>query len=246
VDVANSEVLEAEPGRPARWKVARLAGLCGLAYAGSLLLAAPYLVYSLRHYQGALARPQPAYSLPLVRLILPASHYMFGFGPLINYSNRIGDDGMENYVGIPLIVIMLVLAVSAWRNRISLLLLAVFLFVIALAAGPNMVVTSVRHTHPLPWAGLWNLPIARAAEPSRFIVFGVLALALALALWLAAPSTSWLLRGARWSLGLRRRSGCSTATPGPRASARSSWSRRGPHRGWTWASLACAAPRRAA
>ena len=27
--------------------------------------------------------------------------------------------------------------------------------------------------------------------------------------------------------------------------ARSSWSRRGRRRGWTWASLACAAPRRA-
>ena len=189
-------------GRPARWKVARLAGLVGLAYAGSVLLAAPYLVYSLRHYQSGLTRPQPAYSLPLVRLILPASHYMFGFGPLVNYSNRIGDDGMENYVGIPLIVIMLLLAACAWRNRISLLLLAVFLFVIGLAVGPNLVVTTVRHTRPLPWAGLWNLPVARAAEPSRFIVFGVLALALVLALWLAAPSTGWPLLAARWSLGL--------------------------------------------
>ncbi|HEX9040967.1 MAG TPA: hypothetical protein VF838_08045 [Trebonia sp.] len=200
-------------GRPARWKVARLAGLAGLAYAGSVLLAAPYLIYSFRHYQAGLTRQQPAFSLPLVRLILPASQHLFGFGPLINYSNRIGDGGIENYVGIPLIVIMLALAAWAWRNRISLLLLAVFLFVIALAVGPNLVVTTVRHVHPLPWAGLWSLPVARSAEPSRFIVFGVLALAVALALWLAAPSSSRPLLAARWCLGLLAVAAVITDTP---------------------------------
>jgi hypothetical protein len=189
-------------GPTARWKVARLAGLAGLAYVGSVLLAAPYLVYSFRHYQSALTRQQPAYSLPLVRLVLPASQHMLGYGPLVNYSNRIGDNGIENYVGIPLIVILLVAAACAWRNRISLLLLAVFLLVTGIAVGPNLVVTTLRHARPLPWAGLWSLPIARSAEPSRFIVFGVLALALALALWLAAPSRNGLLLAARWSLGL--------------------------------------------
>ena len=200
-------------GRSARRKAAQLAGLATLAYAGSVLLAAPYLIYSFRHYQSGLTRQQPAFSLPLVRLILPASQHLFGFGPLIGYSNRIGDNGVENYVGIPLIVIMLVLAAWTWRNRISLLLLAVFLFVIVLAVGPNLVVTTVRHTHPLPWARLWNLPIARSAEPSRFIVFAVLALALVLALWLAAPSRSRLLLAARWSLGLLAVAAIITDTP---------------------------------
>ena len=39
-------------------QVARLAGLTAIAYAGSLVLAAPYLIYALRHYQGALTRQQ--------------------------------------------------------------------------------------------------------------------------------------------------------------------------------------------
>jgi hypothetical protein len=189
-------------GRAAWGKVARLAALAGAAYIGAVILAAPYLVYSLKHYQGALTRQQPAYSLPLVRLVVPMSQQLFGVTPLISYSNHIGDGGIENYVGIPLIVVLLALAAFAWRNRVSRLLLFVFVFVIALAVGPNLVVTSVRHTRPLPWAGLWSLPIARSAEPSRFIVFGVLALAIALALWLAAPSGSRLLKGARWALGL--------------------------------------------
>ena len=76
------------------------------------------------------------------------------------------------------------------------------MFVIALAVGPNLVVTSTRHTYTLPWAGLWNLPIARSAEPSRFIVFAVLVLAIALALWLATPAKGKLQLAARWGLGL--------------------------------------------
>jgi hypothetical protein len=194
-------------GRAAWRKVARLTGLTAIAFAGSVVLAAPYLVYSLRHYQGALTRQEPAYSLPLIRLIVPESQQMFGVAPLIRYSNHLGRTGIENYVGIPLIAVLVLLAVFAWRSRISRLLLIGFAFVIVLAAGPNLAVTSVRHTRRLPWAGLWSLPIARSAEPSRFIVFGVLALAIALALWLAAPVRGKpvrrkLLRAARWGLGL--------------------------------------------
>jgi hypothetical protein len=189
-------------GRAAWGKTARLAAQAGVAYVGAVILSAPYLIYSFEHYQGALTRQQPAYSLPLVRLVVPMSSQLFGLSALIRYSNRIGDGGIENYVGIPLIVVLLALAVFAWRSPISRLLLLGFAFMIALAVGPNLVVTSVRHTHRLPWAALWNLPIARSAEPSRFIVFAVLALAIALALWLAAPSGSRLLKAARWGLGI--------------------------------------------
>jgi hypothetical protein len=189
-------------GRAAWRKVARLAGLAAIAYAGAIVLAAPYLIYALKHYQGTLTRQQPQYSLPLIRLIVPMSQKLFGVSALIRYSNHIGDGGIENYVGIPLIVVLLLLTAFAWRNRLSLLLLVGFLFVIALAAGPNLVVTSYRHTHELPWAGLWTLPFARSAEPSRFIVFAVLVLALALALWLATPTSSRLVAVARWGLGL--------------------------------------------
>jgi hypothetical protein len=188
--------------RAARRKVARLAGLAAVGCAGALVLSAPYLLYSLRHYQGALTRQYPAFSLPLIRLIVPESAPGSVLPPLVSYSGHLGRTGIENYVGLPLIAVLVLLAALAWRNRLSRLLVLVFVFVIALAAGPNLVVTSVRHTYPLPWAPLWRLPIARSAEPSRFIVFAVLALALALALWLAAPSASSVRGAARWGLGL--------------------------------------------
>jgi hypothetical protein len=189
-------------GREARRKVLRLARLTAVAYAAAIILASPYLVYSLKHYQGNLQRETPDYSIPLIRLIVPSSSKMFGLTPLIRYSNNLRPTGIENYVGIPLIVILLVLAVFTWRSRMTRLLVIGFVFVLALGVGPHVVVTNVRHTFTLPWAGLWKLPFARSSEPTRFIAFGVLVLAIALALWLAAPATGRLRLAARWGIGL--------------------------------------------
>ena len=188
-------------GRAAWRKVARLAGLTAIAFAGAVAAAAPYLIYSLRHFQGALSRQEPSFSLQFIRLIVPTSQQMFGLAPLVRYSDHLGRNGLDDYAGIPLLAVLLLLAAFAWSSRVSRLLVIVFVFVLALAAGPALVITA-HATYPLPWGRLWNLPIARSAEPSRFIVFGLLALALALALWLAMPARSKLLRVARWGLGL--------------------------------------------
>ena len=189
-------------GRGARRTVARLAGLTAVAYAGALIVSAPYLVYSLEHYQGALTRQEPGFSLPLIRLILPESHQLFGLTPLVAYSSGLGRTGIDDYVGIPLIVVLLLTAGFAGRHRLGWLLAGGFAFAVVLAAGPNLVVTSTRTTYRLPWAALWNLPVARSAEPSRFIVFALLAVAAALAVWLATPDPSRWRRAARWGLGL--------------------------------------------
>ena len=56
-------------GRAAWRKVARLAGLTAIAYVGAVVAAAPYLIYSLRHYQGALTRQSRSTPLQFMRLI---------------------------------------------------------------------------------------------------------------------------------------------------------------------------------
>jgi hypothetical protein len=197
----------------AYWRtVARLAGLTAVAYAGAVVLAAPYLLYSLRHFQPTLTRQEPAFSLQFIRLIVPTSQQMFGLNSLIRYSNHIGRRGIDAYVGIPLLVIVLLLAVFAWSNRVNRLLAIGLVFTFALAAGPVLVVTG-HDTYRLPSASLWGLPIARSAEPSRFIVFAYLVLALALALWLAVPGRNKLLLAARWGLGLLAVAAIITDTP---------------------------------
>jgi hypothetical protein len=189
-------------GRGTRRKVARLAGLTAIAYAGALVLASPYLIYALTHNPNTLTRQQPIYSLDLVGLIVPRPDRVFGLRSLGAYAGHtLSHYSLSAYVGIPLLVVVLALAVFAWRSRITRLVVIAFVVVIALAAGPNLIVGGSQVV-ALPWGGLWSLPIARSAEPSRFIVFGYLVLAIALALWLAAPVRSPLLRAARWGVGL--------------------------------------------
>jgi hypothetical protein len=198
--------------RPARRKVARLAGLTSLAYLGAVVLSAPYLIYALRHPQGALTRGGPAFSLQFARLILPTTQQLFGLTPLMAFSNHIGRSGVDEYVGIPLIVVLVLLGVFAWSGRINRLLAIGFVLVLVLAAGPYLVITP-HLTYTLPWASLWRLPVARSAEPSRFIVFGYLVLVLALARWLATPARGRLARWARWGLGLLAVAAIITDTP---------------------------------
>ena len=187
-------------GRAARRQAARLAGLTAVAYAAAVVAAAPYLYYALRHAPGTFSRQNPAFSLNLVRLVLPWSDKVFGLRSLAGYSGHVGRPGVDDYVGLPVLLVLLGVAVLTWRSKVTRLLVTGFAFVIVLAVGPELVVGTSSPVQ-LPWAGLWSLPIARSAEPSRFIVFGVLALAVALALWLAMPGGR-LLRAGRWGLGL--------------------------------------------
>jgi len=188
-------------GKDNRQKVARLAAATAIAYVGGLLLSAPYLVYALKHSPPTFVRQEPAFSLNLVRLVLPWWDKVFGLSALAKYTAHVGRANIDDYVGIPLLLVLVGTAVFAWRSRVSRLLVIGCVFALALAAGPVLIV-GTRELFHLPWGGLWNLPLARSAEPSRFTVFIVLALALALALWLATPVKSALATGARWGLGL--------------------------------------------
>jgi hypothetical protein len=188
-------------GRGARPKVAKLVLLSAIGYAGAVVLASPYLVYALRHYPKALDREQADFSLHLIRMILPVSDKLFGLTSLIRYSNHLGRADIDDYVGLPLLLIPFALVLFARSNRVARLLAIALVFVTALAAGPILIIGS-RELAYLPWGGLWSLPIARSAEPSRLIIFIYLVLSIALALWLAAPSANKLIKAARWGLGL--------------------------------------------
>jgi hypothetical protein len=187
--------------RSARRKVARLARLSAIAYAGAIAVAAPYLYYAFRHNQGSFSRQRSAFFLNPVRLVLPWSDKVFGLNALANYSGHVGRAGIDDYVGVPILLVLAGIAVLTWRSQFTRLLVIGFAFVIALALGPDLVFGTSQPV-PLPWARLWSLPIVRSDEPSRFIVFIVLVLAVALAVWLAMPGGSRLLLAARWGLGL--------------------------------------------
>ena len=145
-----------------------------------------------------LARHSPGYSLDLIGLVLPRADRLLGLNLL---AAVIKDPSTSDYVGLPLLLVLLALAVFAWRSRITRLLVLTFAVIIALALGPALRVDG-RQVLTLPWGSLWSVSVLRSAETNRFIVFGWLVLAIALARWLAQPARSRLVLAARWGLGL--------------------------------------------
>jgi hypothetical protein len=185
----------------ARRTVARLAGLVAAAYVVAIVLASPYLVYALRHYPAGFTRMSPKYSLNLANLVVPRPNRVFWLTSLTHYANSLLGFSSSAYVGIPLLVIVLALAVLSWSSRLTRLLVILFVLILALAVGPRLIIGG-RQLGTLPWARLWTLPVARSAEPVRLILFGYLVLAIILAVWLATPARSRLLLASRWILGL--------------------------------------------
>jgi len=186
-------------GRELRPRVARLARHTCAAFLGAMALAAPYLIYALGNYPNALTRPQAFFSLDLSGLVLPRHDRLLG---MTWWAAAAGHDmSATSYLGIPLLVILVLLAVFGWRRRVIRFLAVGFVIIVGLAAGPNLIVDG-QSLFWLPWGGMWNWMFLRSAEPVRIVLFGYLALAMALALWLATVDRSRLARTGRWALAL--------------------------------------------
>jgi hypothetical protein len=186
-------------GRELRPKVFRLARHTAIAYLGAMVLAAPYLIYALGNYPSTLTRQEPFFSLDLSGLVLPRHDRLLGMKWWAAAASH--DMSATTYLGIPLLVILVLLAVLAWSRRVVRFLVIGFVIVVLFAAGPNLIVDG-HQLFPLPWGEMWNGMFLRSAEPIRLILFGYLALAMVLAVWLATASRSWLARTGRWALAL--------------------------------------------
>jgi hypothetical protein len=170
-----------------------------IAYVGALVLTAPYLYYALKHQPTSFTRQEPQFSLDLSGLVLPRADRLLGMHWWAAAAGH--DRSATTYLGFPLLLVLLLFVIFHWRSRLTWLLLAGMIIILGLAAGPNLIVDG-KPLFALPWGGLWSLPLAKSAEPIRLVVFVYLILSVMLACWLAALSRSWLLRAARWSLGL--------------------------------------------
>jgi hypothetical protein len=186
-------------GRSGRPVIARLSQRVGLAYLLTLVLAAPYMAYALTHVPKGFNRTPGKGSLDLASLVIPRPADSFGLSWLTHYAARIPAPSAEGYVGLPLLVLAVALAVFTWSRKITRFLLVMCAFIFVVALGPTLRVDGHLVTG-LPWARIWDLPVARSAFPARFMVFAFLALAVMVALWLAGPSRRLWTLGTRWLL----------------------------------------------
>jgi hypothetical protein len=174
-----------------RGRLAALARYTALAYVGAGVVVTPYLLHAFADGTAAPLRPhRNRHALDLANLVFP-THATWWRPPhsraiVSGFTSNIDEIG--GYVGVPLLLMALLAAVTSTgrlRRGVWLLLLAATA-ADALAAGPevrvagNPVVTGV-------WAGIERLPALGEALPIRLEMYAALFLSLAVALWLAQP-----------------------------------------------------------
>jgi hypothetical protein len=183
--------------QPLRSKIVRLSRYVGVAYLAAVLVLLPYLIYVMTHAPPGFALTSPRMnSMNLESLVLPRPTRTFGIGWLHGASAGLPQLTLAGYVGIPLLLLVVGLAVWSWQSRLTRFLVIMFVISVLVALGPDITPGRL-DAIPAPWALLWKLPLARSAFPVRFMVFGYLALAVMVAVWLATPlrltALKWLL-----------------------------------------------------
>jgi hypothetical protein len=184
-------------GKALRPKVLQLALLSAIGYVGGVILAAPYLYFALKDIPKALTRQLPQFSMDLASLVLPRTNRLLG---MRWWAAAAGHDLNSNsYLGIPLLVLLVLFVYFGRKKRLTWLLFLTFVVIIALAAGPNLIIDG-KQAFALPWGFIWTWPLLKSAEPDRFMDFAYLVLSLVVALWIAELTKSKLLLAARWAL----------------------------------------------
>jgi hypothetical protein len=187
-------------GRAHRDEVVRLAKCLGGAYAVAFGLALPYLAYALTIRT---PRLEANTNLDLLSLVVPrpdatcslqaatkASQCDQSTSLLHHVASWPIPVSAAGYVGLPLLVVAVVLAVTGWSRRLVRFLVCMLAVIIVGSLGPALYFGDTRVV-TLPWFWIWDLPIVRNAYPSRLMLFAFLTLAVIAALWLAGTASKF-------------------------------------------------------
>jgi hypothetical protein len=183
-------------GRDGRPEILRLARAIGLAYVIAVLLAVPDIAYALTVKP---PRPAPLTEMDLASLVVPRPERTFGITWLAHAAAGPAHVSNACYVGVPLLLLVVLLAVTRWSSTMVRFLTCMLAIIIVAAIGPVLYLEGSR-TWTVPWARLFHLPLVRNAYPLRLMLFAYLVLAVATAVYLAAPARRVPWAWARWSL----------------------------------------------
>jgi hypothetical protein len=187
-------------GRAHRGEVIRLAKCLSAAYGVAFLLALPYLAYALTTKVPQL---QADTNLDLLSLVVPRPEATCGWRAATSVGQCNASTSFlhhlalgpiptsdAGYVGIPLLVVAVVLAVTGWSRPVVRFLTCMLAVIVVASLGPALDFEG-GHVITFPWAFIWNLPIVRNAYPSRLMLFAFLTLAVMVAVWLAGTSSKY-------------------------------------------------------
>jgi hypothetical protein len=187
-------------GREHRPLVLRLGTLTAVGYVIALVLASPLIVAALSNK----APKAISYTaMDLASFVIPRPGSLLGIAWLTKAISGAHPPSTVGYIGVPLLILAVLLAVTSWRNRLVRFLTCMLVVIILASLGPEVYLKG-RPEARLPWAALFDLSVVRNAWMSRLMIFAFLALAVATALWLsrARSQSTWgeWLTGLRWLL----------------------------------------------
>ncbi len=182
----------------ARGRLRGLLAPVALAYLVTAVLVSPYLYYAFQPggLPILLGRTN-LFSNDLLAFAVPTQITALGGLDLMSTSQTFSAGPVEGgaYLGLPLILMMLSGARAGWRRTEVRVMLGTLLVVLVCTLGGHLHVAG-HATIPLPWAVGHRLPVLGELLPSRFILYGVLIVAMLAAMWLAAGGprlAPWLL-----------------------------------------------------
>ena len=177
----------------ARRAVADTVKLLLLAFAATAVLISPFLYFFFfgHHYP-----PGATYfSADVVSFALPPPLVALG-----RQSPPLAGANTENYLGLPLLILIAVFVWQERRRRTTWAIAVPMLVAAILSLGGYLFVRGHLTSIPGPWLPLSKLPVLRYAITIRFAVFVVLPIALIVALWLSREPPRGRRGAARWAL----------------------------------------------
>ena len=95
---------------------------------------------------------KPQFSLDVASLVIPDKHRLLGMNWLAAASGHIRETA--SYIGIPMLVLFVLLAVFTWSSRLVRMMTALFAVIIALTLGPHLIIDSRQESRcPGPGSG---------------------------------------------------------------------------------------------
>lgn len=167
------------------------------ALALDILLAAPLALLPAAPFLWAMARGvydiahpgtwQVFFSTDLLNLIIPTQGTLIGGQSFTGISFQFtGDlDEQGGYLGLPLLLLLLVIAADGKLRRRLWLPLAMIGLAMLAALGPVLQIGGHMTGIPLPWALVARLPLLGNALPGRCTLYAFLAVAIVVSLWLS-------------------------------------------------------------
>ncbi len=169
--------------RARRPRIAAILPSLAASYAIALVLTSPFLYYALSGFRGSPPYDPDIFYSDLVSFLVPATTSNFLLGSIYPVSSHIA--GVEAYLGLPTLAIVVLLVRSRGRTAGGRFLFASLLAAVIFALGPFLTVDGTRIA-VLPWALFERLPGLEDVLTARFAVYVSLAAAVSVAVWTAS------------------------------------------------------------